>query len=307
MLDTYGIISMRHQGTARHFDDADNLSYTLQARFGGCALVSQPVQHVEAGFCVSGERTMKQCKICGETKPYSEFDRHGSTKDRRDSRCKACQKKRREMNKEQIRERNQAYYTANADQLRKYRRQYCEANPDIVREYREKHQEYYRTKNREYRETHEEERKLYTRKQYQLKRHERIAYSKQYRLENPEKIRSSLRDYRQRNKEKIRISGKLYRYQHIQKYRRLWADYRQRHAEQVKIRSHRIRAHRAAAPGTFTVQEWRELRDRYNNQCLCCGTVEKLLTPDHVIPLSRGGSNDISNIQPLCLDRKSVV
>jgi 5-methylcytosine-specific restriction endonuclease McrA len=27
-----------------------------------------------------------------------------------------------------------------------------------------------------------------------------------------------------------------------------------------------------------------------------------LLTPDHVVPLIRGGRNDIANIQPLCFD-----
>ncbi|MGH3145755.1 MAG: HNH endonuclease [Rubrobacter sp.] len=34
--------------------------------------------------------------------------------------------------------------------------------------------------------------------------------------------------------------------------------------------------------------------------CLCCGSSDKPLTPDHVVPLSLGGSNLIANIQPLC-------
>jgi 5-methylcytosine-specific restriction endonuclease McrA len=34
---------------------------------------------------------------------------------------------------------------------------------------------------------------------------------------------------------------------------------------------------------------------------LCCGEA-KPLTVDHVVPVSKGGSNDISNIQPLCLE-----
>ena len=41
-------------------------------------------------------------------------------------------------------------------------------------------------------------------------------------------------------------------------------------------------------------------RDKY--QCKCCGKTnrETHLTIDHIIPLARGGQNDISNLQTLC-------
>ncbi|MCF2150797.1 HNH endonuclease [Desmonostoc muscorum LEGE 12446] len=41
-------------------------------------------------------------------------------------------------------------------------------------------------------------------------------------------------------------------------------------------------------------------RDKY--QCRSCGKtgVETNLTIDHIIPLARGGQNDISNLQTLC-------
>ncbi|PPJ61953.1 HNH endonuclease [Cuspidothrix issatschenkoi] len=42
-------------------------------------------------------------------------------------------------------------------------------------------------------------------------------------------------------------------------------------------------------------------RDKY--QCQSCGKIsqETHLSIDHIIPLSRGGKNDISNLQTLCL------
>jgi 5-methylcytosine-specific restriction protein A len=42
-------------------------------------------------------------------------------------------------------------------------------------------------------------------------------------------------------------------------------------------------------------------RDKY--QCQSCGKTsgEAQLSVDHIIPLARGGTNDISNLQTLCL------
>jgi 5-methylcytosine-specific restriction endonuclease McrA len=60
----------------------------------------------------------------------------------------------------------------------------------------------------------------------------------------------------------------------------------------------------------FTTEEWLALVEECGGRCLCCGSQEQM-TVDHVIPLSRGGSNAISNIQPLCqgcnLDKADTV
>lgn len=37
----------------------------------------------------------------------------------------------------------------------------------------------------------------------------------------------------------------------------------------------------------------------YGNKCLCCG-IEENITIDHVIPVKKGGVNELSNMQPLC-------
>lgn len=59
------------------------------------------------------------------------------------------------------------------------------------------------------------------------------------------------------------------------------------------------KARRRGAAGTFTTIEWQTKVQEYGNKCACCGAIGKLEI-DHILPISRGGTNTIDNIQPLC-------
>ncbi|HEC65848.1 MAG TPA: HNH endonuclease [bacterium] len=62
------------------------------------------------------------------------------------------------------------------------------------------------------------------------------------------------------------------------------------------------------AEGSHTFGEWELLKRQYGYRCVCCGKgeVEVKLTEDHIIPLSKGGSDYIENIQPLCQSCNSI-
>lgn len=72
-----------------------------------------------------------------------------------------------------------------------------------------------------------------------------------------------------------------------------------RYKEKKRIRKHIRRALEKKAKGKFTLKDWKRILKEHFFRCAWCGTKHGL-TIDHVIPLSKGGSNFPSNLQPLC-------
>lgn len=60
---------------------------------------------------------------------------------------------------------------------------------------------------------------------------------------------------------------------------------------------------RQAMADTIASINWEALKAAHSYTCLCCHRKEPeiTLTRDHVLAITKGGTDDIGNIQPLCL------
>lgn len=140
----------------------------------------------------------------------------------------------------------------------------------------------------------------------------------QWSEQNPERNRQQARETYHRHKDEYSARRRIYDNQrwhsdpvHRERKRQQDKDRyqnnpvaRRRKIDRAIVTTHVRRARIRGLSTHYTQTEWRALCELYDHRCLCCGRQEPeiQLTPDHVTPLSRGGSNSIDNIQPLCLD-----
>jgi 5-methylcytosine-specific restriction endonuclease McrA len=78
-----------------------------------------------------------------------------------------------------------------------------------------------------------------------------------------------------------------------------YKNYCKRHPEKISHLKARRYARQRNAKGSHSFEEWQRLKRKFRNKCAICRK-KKELTKDHIKPLSLGGTDYISNIQPLC-------
>lgn len=120
---------------------------------------------------------------------------------------------------------------------------------------------------------------------YARNRDEQRQRARGWQLANPERHRMNWQSWAERNSEHLSEKDRL-RYE--------------RDPVTMLAYAQRYRAQLAAAPGAgFSAQEWVEKQEEFGGKCAYCleaaGT-----TMDHIVPISRGGAHDTSNIVPAC-------
>lgn len=114
----------------------------------------------------------------------------------------------------------------------------------------------------------------------------RKTYEKAWRLANKDKLYARTMAWRGANRERWDEAAKVWREANRPRVRTIWRNRR------ARVRN---------AHGSHTVDQILGLLEKQRNRCAAC---RKSLTDgyhvDHIVPLARGGSNDIGNIQLLC-------
>ena len=110
------------------------------------------------------------------------------------------------------------------------------------------------------------------------------------------------REYWQRHSTEIaarrRDARPAKRLQDLERHRRWRASDPSKHRANGRRYDYRERAARQLA-GHHTESEWQATLPQHGHRCAWCAATEGL-TRDHIIPLSKGGTDLIGNIQPLC-------
>lgn len=267
---------------------------------------------------MSNDTPTKRCSKCHEIKESICFTRETKSPDGLSGYCRQCKseyaKAYRAANGESLQAKQHEKYISNIEAMREAGRLYYARN----RESRVEYSRRYKSENKEaiakrrseiYFQNHEKS-LAYSREQYRSNRERKRQYSLKYYHQNKEKRAEYSRVYRTANKEKIRVRVRAYYWENKEKERVRGIDYRRRNPEKVRAKNHRRRQTVAQAIGTFTPEETRDLFKRQKGKCYYCQC--KLINPDthkgtgekahldHVVPLKRGGRNDISNLVWAC-------
>lgn len=124
-------------------------------------------------------------------------------------------------------------------------------------------------------------------------------------LNNPDRLEKEL-EYRRAYRKKPEVQARnrehnanfLSKPENQEKARANTIAWRKNNPDQVRYQSQVKRVRKLNAEGSYTLEQWQTLLSFFD----CCPKCkkQKVLTVDHIIPLSKGGTNFLDNLQPLC-------
>lgn len=199
--------------------------------------------------------------MCNTTKKIEEYSRHKRMKDGRSSRCKECSK-------------------------------------ILHKQYREENKIAIAIKNKIWREKNKEELSLKKKEYYLKNADEKKKKVKEYQQKNREKIKERKRKYRLDNIEIFSKKDKEYYKKNIDKIK----EYRKTEkAKNIQINA-RHKRRSVIKDGCASTNDIGRLK-RSVSVCIYCErkfSKHIIKTIDHIIPLSKGGQHELSNLQVIC-------
>lgn len=211
---------------------------------------------------------MKHCSDCNTDKALDEFPVHSVQNGvvHYYGYCKPCKRIRRNAASAKWRCHNKQKELVRGREYRQNNKQKEQAR---AKRYQQSHRDIVNANTKRYYYRHREERLEYHKKQHFKTRDKRLRQQAAYRKDNLEKLKNLHKSWRERNPDKVNV------YRHVR------------------------RARQSNASGSHTAEERRLVLESCAGLCFYCQQKSATVT-DHVIPLSRGGTNAITNLLPSC-------
>lgn len=130
-----------------------------------------------------------------------------------------------------------------------------------------------------------------------LKPGQHAAYCRAFRLRNP----NADREYYEKNKARIIPQQVEYNRRNKEAYLAKMRAWRKANPEKVQVWVRNRRAKLKGLNGSHTIDDIKALLESQQGLCVyCCCDIRESFQVDHIVPVSKGGANDKTNLQLLC-------
>lgn len=128
------------------------------------------------------------------------------------------------------------------------------------------------------------------------------AAAKVWQQANREHIATKRLEWRLANLDRRRQTNKAWRQENIERLKVLKKAWLAANTLRTRCYAENRRARKKANGGSHTPEQIEELHSKQRYRCVGCkASIRNHYEVDHIIPVSKGGTNDISNIQLLCV------
>ena len=208
----------------------------------------------------------RKCAKCKEYKVFDNFNKHKRMAFGVNNTCKVCRKEYREQNKEKTKN----YRDKNKERIKEIWREYYEQNKEKIKSYRDKNKD------------------------------SRIKYDKEYREQNKEKIKKKKKEYYFKNRDKI-YKKINYKYHNNSSFK-LVNNFRNSNYKNLKRALEYYNNGKSdKLPTKSPSRMLLKLYEIQNHNCpYCFNNMKDDIHIDHIIPLSKNGSNKVHNLILCC-------